>query len=863
MIPESFAHYRVLSRLGAGGMGVVYKAFDTHLDRAVALKVLPQDRTVDLERKRRFVLEAKAASALNHPNIITIYEIGTHDGADFIAMEFVDGKTLEELIPKQGMGVKETVRLAAQMADGLAKAHGSGIVHRDLKPSNIMVDGDGRVKLLDFGLAKLTDRVEAESGDRTLVHESKSAEGSILGTVQYMSPEQAEGKKVDYRSDIFSFGAVLYEMITGRRAFQGGTAVSTLAAILKEEPKPVVEAAPGTPRDLQRIMERCLRKDRDRRYQSTSDLRLALEEIAPDVPVQAAVRRSKGVWYAGGVGLAVVVAAAAAYWLTPRSPLLPAYDFRPITADDGLTDYPAITRDGKLVAYASDRAGDGKLDIYVQQLSGGQPIRLTRDPADDFAPDFSPDGSMVAFHSDRQGGGIYVVPALGGDERLVARPGYWPRFSPDGKWILYSEPGAICVIPSQGGERRRIAEVARMLIGAPRPGFIWSPDGERILFVSGGSWRLARAEGGGGSQLFAFSSPSEWVPGRIIGGDRHLWEMDDRIDAKTVPESRRRWITNGAGWEAQPRSSVSGTLVFASRRQTTDLWRLDVDSNTGKARGEPRRITQNLLTEYSPSVSKDGKFLAYSVQDPAGPLLVRMQKLESGKETTMAVENGVSNVRPKISPDAEWIGYTRISRNNSLSISVVNVKTKENRKLCDDCGMIYGWFPDSSKLIFWSGNPVRFFTMTLDGRVSGLISDPKKNIHGAVVSPDGQWVAFHVPLPPEQNVYVAPLHNGQAGGEGEWVHITNDQFHNFIPWWSEDGNLLYFASNRDGFECIWAQRLDGIHKRPVGAAFEVHPFHSVRNPIPNAVSFGPAVARDFLIYSMGDNTANVWVGERK
>jgi serine/threonine protein kinase len=287
MIPESFAHYRVLSKLGAGGMGAVYKAFDTHLDRAVALKVLPQDRTVDLERKRRFVLEAKAASALNHPNIVTIYEIGTHSGADFIAMEFVDGKTLEELIPKQGMAVKEVVRLAVQIVDALAKAHGAGIVHRDLKPSNIMVDGDGRVRVLDFGLAKLTDRGEAESGDKTLVHESKTAEGSILGTVQYMSPEQAEGKKVDFRSDIFSFGAVLYEMVTGRRAFQGGTAVSTLAAILKEEPKPVVEAAPGTPRDLRRIIERCLRKDRDRRYLSTGDLRLALEEIAPDVPVQA------------------------------------------------------------------------------------------------------------------------------------------------------------------------------------------------------------------------------------------------------------------------------------------------------------------------------------------------------------------------------------------------------------------------------------------------------------------------------------------------------------------------------------------------------------------------------------------------
>ncbi|WP_347269110.1 protein kinase, partial [Paracoccus sp. (in: a-proteobacteria)] len=400
MIPQSFAHYRVLGKLGAGGMGVVYKAFDTRLDRSVALKVLPPDRTSDPERKRRFVLEAKAASALNHPNIVTIYDIGSHQGEDFIAMEFVDGKTLGELIPKQGMTVKEAVRLAVQVADALAKAHAAGIVHRDLKPSNIMVDGDGRVRLLDFGLAKLTDRAETGSGDKTLVHESKTAEGSIVGTVQYMSPEQAEGKKVDYRSDIFSFGAVLYEMITGRRAFQGSTAVSTLAAIIKEEPESVVETAPGTPRDLRRIVERCLRKDRDRRYQSTSDLRLALEEIAPDPAAQAApaARRGKAIWFVGIVAaLALVAAGAAAHRLTAADSTLPAYEFRPITADNGLTDYPAISRDGKLVAYASDRAGDGKLDIYVQQLSGGDPVRLTRDPSDDLDPDFSPDGSMVAF----------------------------------------------------------------------------------------------------------------------------------------------------------------------------------------------------------------------------------------------------------------------------------------------------------------------------------------------------------------------------------------------------------------------------------------------------------------------------------
>ncbi len=865
MIPESFAHYRVLSKLGAGGMGVVYKAFDTHLDRAVALKVLPQDRTVDLERKRRFVLEAKAASALNHPNIVTIYEIGTHNGADFIAMEFVDGKTLEELIPKQGMAVKEVVRLAVQMVDGLAKAHGAGIVHRDLKPSNIMVDGDGRVKLLDFGLAKLTDRVEAESGDKTLVHESKTAEGSILGTAQYMSPEQAEGKKVDYRSDIFSFGAVLYEMITGRRAFQGGTAVSTLAAILKEEPKPVVEAAPGTPRDLQRIIERCLRKDRDRRYLSTGDLRLALEEIAPDVPVPAAAGRSKAAWFAGTIA-AIAIVAAAASWLVPHDSSLPDYDFRPITADDGLTDYPAITRDGKLVAYASDRAGDGRLDIYVQQLSGGQPIRLTRDPADDLEPDFSPDGSVVAFHSDRQGGGVYVVPALGGEERLVAGQGRRPRFSPDGKWILYYEgeflkPTAIYIVPAQGGERRRIAQDIQ-----PEVYPIWSPDGKRVLFLSRSSlqnyyWYIASAEGGLSVRAFAHDYyaawASEWLPGRIIGGFPHIWEVDDK--PKAAPSGKRRWITNGSGTEVAPRLSPSGKLVFASQRRVTDLWRLDLDSNTGKSRGEPRQITQDLLQEYAPSLSKNGKSLAYSFRDSTSSSVVRLRDLDTGKDTTLASESN-TRLRAKISPDGEWVGYDSI---RDTSLHVVHSKTKEVRKLCENCGFIYGWSPDSSRIIFYNGNPIRFYTITLNGGISDLISDPKRNIHGAAISPDGRWLAFHVPLTNlHHDLYVTPLHNGQAGADVEWIAMTRDEYVNQTPWWSEDGNLLYFISNRDGFSCIWAQRLDPSRKTPAGSPFEVYPFHSVRRSIPpSTAGFGPAVARDFLIYSITDNTANVWVGE--
>jgi len=279
MVGQTISHYRVLEKLGAGGMGVVYKAQDTHLGRSVAIKVLPPEKVADPERKRRFVQEAKAASALNHPNIITIYDIDAADGVDFIAMEYVPGKTLGQVIGRKGLPLRETLKYAVQVAGALAKAHAPGIVHRDLKPANVMVTGDGLVKVLDFGLAKLTDPAEADEFALTRTLRAETEEGTILGTPAYMSPEQAEGKPVDARSDIFSFGAVLYEMVTGRRAFRGDTKLAVLSALLKDEPQPVSSVREDVPRDLERIITRCLRKDRERRFQHMDDVRVALEEL--------------------------------------------------------------------------------------------------------------------------------------------------------------------------------------------------------------------------------------------------------------------------------------------------------------------------------------------------------------------------------------------------------------------------------------------------------------------------------------------------------------------------------------------------------------------------------------------------------
>jgi eukaryotic-like serine/threonine-protein kinase len=321
MIGQTISHYQILEKLGEGGMGVVYKARDSHLDRLLAIKVLPAERVTDPDRKRRFVQEAKAASALNHPNIVTIYDIDQAGGVDFIAMEYVAGKPLDYLVPRKGLHLTTALKYAVQMADALAAAHAAGITHRDLKPGNVMVTESGLVKVLDFGLAKLTEEA-ATSGledARTLAGtpRPKTEEGVILGTVSYMSPEQAEGRPVDARSDIFSLGSVLYEMITGRKAFQGETKLSTLTAILREEPKRASEIVEDLPKEVERIISRCLRKEPSRRFQHMDDVKVELEELKEEsdsgkllapAPPGGQGRRWNPVWVAGLTALLLVVA---------------------------------------------------------------------------------------------------------------------------------------------------------------------------------------------------------------------------------------------------------------------------------------------------------------------------------------------------------------------------------------------------------------------------------------------------------------------------------------------------------------------------------------------------------------------------
>jgi eukaryotic-like serine/threonine-protein kinase len=492
MIGTRLAHFEILEKIGAGGMGEVYKARDTRLNRLVAIKVLPRDKLVDASRKQRFIQEAQSASALNHPNIVTVHDINSENGVDYIVMEYIAGKTLDALIHRRGMPLSEVLRICIAVTDGLAKAHDAGIIHRDIKPSNLMVADDGRVKILDFGLAKLTE-TPSEDTESTRTQRATTEEGQILGTVAYMSPEQAEARKLDARSDIFSFGAVLYEMLTGRKAFSGTSQISTLSAVLREDPLKPENLSP----DVDRVLRRCLRKDPAKRFQHMDDLRVALEELrdesesggltAPKHQENPPRRRLTAALLVGVIAIAAIAAAVFAIKRggTPNEVADTTVQLRRITADTGLTTTPDLSSDGKLLAYASDRTTDGDLEVWVQPLTeGARTIRLTNAPGDDWQPSFSPDGGRVTFVSNRDGPGIYVVPAFGGDERLLVRDGQFPRFSPDGNWIAYCTTGnwvhesKLFVIPAAGGTPRQLASDSGWA-GAP----VWAPDSRRVLFL--------------------------------------------------------------------------------------------------------------------------------------------------------------------------------------------------------------------------------------------------------------------------------------------------------------------------------------------------------------------------------------------
>jgi Tol biopolymer transport system component len=774
--------YDILSPLGAGGMGEVYRARDPRLGREVAVKVLPAEMSADPNRLARFEQEARAASALNHPGIVTIYEIGRSDSIPYIAMELVSGKTLRDLLAEGAIPPKRALTIAAHTADALARAHEAGIVHRDLKPENVMVVRDGLVKVLDFGLAKLMPGPETDLSQSPTAIEPTHP-GVVLGTVSYMSPEQASGKAVDFRSDQFSLGSILYEMATGQRAFARGTTAESLVAIIKDEPEPPPALLPQAPAPLRWVIERCLAKDPDERYASTRDLARDLARLrdysgqTSSETAAAAPRRRRG----GVVALAAAAAATVAAGLLgalvgrgrPEAP--PARPIRfSVPIPDGTLYAPAETSRGFSVSPDGTRFGieaysQGRRRLFVRPLGAEQATEL-EGSLDATAHFWSPDSRFIAFYAD---GKLKKIPAAGGPAQTIcgASIGFIGSWNRDGTILftmLSGDPG-IYRVSDTGGPPTLVPKPEKRILLWPH----FLPDGRRYLFV-GLSLEGRSAEG--------------W--------DLGLGQLESS-------ESLRVGTVDSRVEYASP-----GTLLFA---RDGALFAQPFDERSGRLGGEPRRIVESLHFFNGPahaafSVSSTG-VLAY--QAAARPSrLVWFDR--AGKTVSNLGEPGlVSEFR--ISPDGGRVAVG-VGRHESGTSDIWlheiarGVSTRLHADTSDQIAPV--WQPDGARLIYRSDRmgPPDIFEITVGapGSDRPLLQGPGVQ-QPEDVSPDGGRLLYlNAVRGSDWDIWIAPL--GKDGTPKPWLE---SRFSEASPRFSPDGRWIAYESDESGEPEVYAALTEG------------------------------------------------------
>jgi Tol biopolymer transport system component len=719
-------NFEILSELRAGGMGVVYRARDLKLRRDVALKILPEAFAVDPQRLERFQREARAVAALNHPNIVTIHSVEEMSGLHFLTMELVEGKELGELIPAGGMSLPALLKLALPLADALSAAHQRSIVHRDLKPGNVMVGADGRLRVLDFGLAKLTQESPDDRDVAVMTTHQLTANDRVLGTPAYMSPEQAEGTPVDARSDIFALGVILYEMASGTRPFHGDSALAVISSILKDTPVPLTEAKPDLLPELDRIVRRCLAKDPARRYQTALDVRNDLEDLEQQIvigstsqrPSLAPRSRVSPLTAMVTVATLMAIAIAAIAWrpFSARTGTGLRATFEHLTSQPGAELFPSLSPDGKWVVYAGE--GAGSRDVFLQSVTGQTPINLTREStADDEQPAFSPDGERIAFRSSRDGGGIFVMGRTGEGLRRVTRDGFNPAWSPSGTHLAYTtvatvfrpqnaeQRGLLMVVAANGGEPRELYGNAML----PR----WSPRGTRIAFSGGligvdGTSNIATVPAGGGDvvpvtrDLFLNWNPA-WAPNGAYlyfvsnrGGSMNIWRV--AIDEGSgQPRGEPEALTSPASFVTHLSISADGRrLAYSAVLETQNIERLRLDPIKGEVIGEPVAVTTGSRFWANPDPSPDGSSVVfYSQVGPEGHLYVTRAD-GSGGLRQLTDDQAIDRV-PRWSPDGEHIAMFS-DRSGSLQVWRIKTDGSDLRQITQSPSSVAAWSPDGRRL---------------------------------------------------------------------------------------------------------------------------------------------------------------------
>lgn len=915
---QLIANYEVLHCVGRGGMGEVYLAHDRRLNRKVALKLLPASSKQDADRLARFEHEARAASALNHPNILTIHEIQEINSVHLIATEFVEGETLRQRLSLSSMSLSEALNIAIQVADAISAAHKAGIIHRDIKPENIMIRPDGYVKVLDFGLAKLIESNEKPSAEAP-TRRVQTGSGLILGTVGYMSPEQARGQAIDARSDIFSLGAVIYEMIAGQKPFDGETASDVMAAILKTEPTPLSHRSPNVPPELIRIVNKTLRKDREERYQVSKDLLLDLKSLKEEVDFKlkldraslpaksidvvdptveqtngrtqqntseiktaiSTITNSLGVEikrHKIGVGLLILLLVAlttvvgfAVYKLltrtrveTPGQPQVA--QARQLTFSRGIDGFPSLSPDGKSMAYSSDQ--NGSFDIYVKQLApGGGELQLTNDGQQNGYPAWSPDGQLIAYCPKKRGG-IWLISALGGTPKQLTEFGARPAWSPDGSVIAFQSgipgevfvtrtlaPSTIWTVPSIGGQPKQITKAGTPFGGHGSPS--WSSDSKRIAFDS-----------------------SDYIYASV-------WTIAaDGTDLKKV--------ANGS----QPVYSHDGRSLYYTG---AGLLRISI-SPVGDPIGEPENSSAigPGISFGPPSISADGKRIVYAANRVLSNLWVIKVSPTTGEPTGTA-EPFISDTSFRVnlarfSNDGRQLAFNRWRPGTSADIWIADANGKNLRQLTNNpaTDSQASWLPDG-RIAFLSdrsNNHMMLWSISLTTGKEEPLLDLGDEVQFAQLSPDGKTVAYNYAQNGVINVWTTSISDGQKKqltfgnelmgfatfspdnkeivyewqrGENAYLMVmpaaggpsTQLTFENGKCWphsWSRDGDKIAFAGWFNGTWNVYW--ISRSTKVQKQLTFNTKPNSFVRYP-----AWSPR--GDQIVYEYAELTGNIWMTELK
>ncbi|MHB8655966.1 MAG: serine/threonine protein kinase [Terriglobia bacterium] len=747
MIGKTVSHYRIIEKLGQGGMGVVYKARDTLLDRFVAVKVISPELLKDKVAAGAFIKEAKAASALNQPNILTVHDLVEAEGSRFIMMEFVEGQALRQLIGKKGLELKPLLSIASQVGEALSTAHKIGIIHRDLKPENIMVRTDGLVKVVDFGLAKLLEKpkeleVASATEYSTLplsAPERISARGGvkqsqIAGTLPYMSPELLFGKTVDQRSDIFSFGIVLYEMATGQRPFDGYTTAETIDFIAQKDPQPIRELSRFTSEKLQDVIEKCLEKDPSNRYQHIEDMVVDLRRVkresesgkpiqGPPLPILKPPRKTTPFQYAAfGALSAAVIAAVLTYVLYPHHNTVPE-----LVADWGKEiDTATISRDGNLIAFDSDTSG--QREIYIVPVKGGVPRQLTHGPGDKSEPRFSPDDKQLLYEVSGDVSEVWVDSTLGGHARKLISNATSADWAPNGTDIAYArestgQPASLWVSDLAGNDEHSLYTSLFDYISDVN----WSPDGKWIfLSDDGGPWLV---------------SPQEY----------------SRVDLK----DKFGEYSGSVAWSPDSRS-----LYYSKREmEALNIWMTTISG------GKTERVTHDIEEDSNPMPLPDGKGLLYSIGRSTQALWAASLKTNDREEL---VKGGWSSA-PTISPDHKRVAFLKGEPgDDSGDVWTIDIDGKNAKQITK--GMYsYNvfWSPNSMELAYSASvgpeTPHRYhlFFIDLATEKPEQITRGTSDDYVCSWSPDGENILYSRFIEGKTTLIVRDLKSGNERVIGE------------------------------------------------------------------------------------------------